>query len=197
MTLRTSINEMIKNKLQISTLTYSFSGKVLVIKIKSHISVQDMVKLVKEAAYNTFLDEIEYEYDQEGNEISKTVLGKGCIYAPYYKKLAFYKAILTHYTNLSQYIESADNLYLAITATDVMQRIFSKINTEQLSDIKQAIDELIEFRKLEILSQEKAQLNRLMLKMQEINSLLKEWDDPEIKETITQITGLFQRKKGT
>ena len=114
-----------------------------------------------------------------------------------YKRQAFYKAILTYYTNLSQYIENADNLYLAITATDVMQRIFSKINTEQLNDIKQAIDELIEFRKLEILSQEKAQLNRLMLKMQEINSLLKEWDDPEIKETITQITGLFQRKKGT
>lgn len=194
MTLRTSIKKIINSKIQTSTLTIPVSDQDLIIQIKSHITVSEMVKLVKEAAYNVFIEEVEYQYDRDGQITSTTTLGRGCIFAPYYKKLAFSKALLNYYTNASFFTENTDDLYLVITATDLMQKVISKIDPRQLSDIQSAVDDLIEFRKLEIVSQEKAQLNRIRNKIQEINCLLKEFDEPDVREVFDKIKNFFQNK---
>lgn len=108
--------------------------------------------------------------------------------------MAFSKALLNYYTNASFFTENTDDLYLVITATDLMQKVISKIDPRQLSDIQSAVDDLIEFRKLEIVSQEKAQLNRIRNKIQEINCLLKEFDEPDVREVFDKIKNFFQNK---
>ena len=75
MTLRTSIKKIINSKIQTSTLTIPVSDQDLIIQIKSHITVSEMVKLVKEAAYNVFIEEVEYQYDIDGQITSTTTLG--------------------------------------------------------------------------------------------------------------------------
>ncbi len=188
--MRTSTSHMIKNQVQISTLYFELFEETIKINVKSLISMQEMVSLVKEVAQKTFVDDIDFQYAEKKESGFSIAYEKNCIFAPYYKNIAFSQSILSYYTDASAFFCNADDLYFIISSTDLMMEIYSKINSNQLFEIENAIKELIEFRKLEILSQERMQLNRILSKIQEINQLLKEWDDLNISEVVAHLKKL-------
>ena len=122
------------------------------------------------------------------------------IYAPYYKDIFIGKNILKYYTNIKE-LDSLDRLEKLVfgDSIGIIDIIKDSINIKQLSEILGAIDDLIEFKKQELLNNKKSGLDSLA---DSLNNILKtidkkieNFDVESLGEYVPEIIDIFKSGK--
>ena len=133
-----------------STITYKINGEDINIEVKRSISKEDKASFIMYVVDNCF---------------------DGGIYSPIFKSELFNIALLEYYTDISVDIP-VDTLFEITTNTDIISKVEDIIENNcllytQLSSIRRAINDMIEYRKQEILSTQKQELDNIIETIEE------------------------------
>jgi len=121
-------------------------------------------------------------------------------YAPYYKDIYIGKNILKYYTNIKE-LDSLERLEKMVfgDSLGIIDIIKDNINLSQFDGILKAIDDLIDFRKRELLNNKKSGLDNLV---DSLNSILKnidkkieQFDVESLGEYVPEIVDIFKSGK--
>lgn len=158
------------------------------IQIRHSLPLFDMGGFVEDVVNGVFVD-VENE-----DGVAETK------YAPYYKDIYIGKNILKYYTNIKE-IDSVDRLEKLVFGDGfgIIDIVKDNINLSQFDEILKAIDDLIDFRKRELLNNKKSGLDNLV---DSLNSILKnidkkieQFDVESLGEYVPEIVDIFQSGK--
>jgi hypothetical protein len=119
--------------------------------VKESISFGDYCAFVQDVVDNVFIDST---------------------YMPYVRDIAICRAILTYFTNVKSEI-NIDKLYSLSINQYFMDSIKNEINQEQYISLINSIDEMIEFKKQEMLANKPNPLDGLFNSLQELLDKIK------------------------
>lgn len=91
----------------------------------------------------------------------------GNIYNSSLEKLVFYQAILAFFTNIDTENIHSQLLIDLIYNTDIVNKIYERINKRQIADIENAITKALNFRKDQIITSQEQKLNENSAKLDE------------------------------
>lgn len=121
-------------------------------------------------------------------------------YAPYYRDIYIGKNILKYYTNIKE-IDSIERLEKMVFGDSfgIVHVIKDSINIKQLDEIICAIDDLIEFKKQQLLNNEKSGLdeltNNLNNILKTIDKKIENFDVESLGEYVPEIVDIFKSGK--
>jgi hypothetical protein len=137
-------------------------------KVKTKIGIRDMITFVNSVVDNCF----------DGDE-----------YKPYYKKLIYAKNLISYFTNISIPLDD-EKFYDWVTISGICDSVEEKLynaNSSQFHEINNTIDEMIEFRKQQIIN--KSPMSDLFAT---IDNIVSSFGDTFNAETIKEILPLFK-----
>lgn len=134
-----------------SVICYTSSGEEIVIKVKHHINTKDAMQFITNVVGNVFIDVKGYP-----------------TYYPYARDIDVIRNVMLYYTNLKSEI-NIDKI-TSFGSTDIYSNIIKAIDYNQYDQILTAIDHAIEYRKNEILSTQKALLEKNIQELQNLTA---------------------------
>lgn len=158
------------------------------IQIRRSLPLFDMVNFAEDVANGCFVN---VENEDGAVELR---------YAPYYKDIYIGRNILKYYTNIKE-IDSLDRLENLVFGDSfgIVSIIKDNINLNQLDEILKAIDDLIDFRKQELLNNKKSGLDSLVdglnKVLKTIDKKIEQFDIESLAEHIPAIIDIFASGK--
>lgn len=135
------LEAIIKTQSKCPTIvTYQVDDSFVEISVNPYISFEDKAQMISDVVTGCF---------------------NGDQYQPHYKKELLAIAVFEYFTNIKVDL-SFEKLYLLINATDVLEKVLEAINVDLFYDISCVIDDMIEYKKQEILSAQKKELEKSM-----------------------------------
>lgn len=144
-------------------------------------------------------------FEDKAQMISDVVTGcfNGDQYQPHYKKELLAIAVFEYFTNIKVDL-SFEKLYLLINATDVLEKVLEAINVDLFYDISCVIDDMIEYKKQEILSAQKKELEKSMATIEQyvdslsnVGKMLENVNPNEVMNSIDRFSKMSSHELAT
>lgn len=140
------------------------------IEIKNTLSVEECIRLVKNATDNCFTDDGEFLPEMLAFSIGVSTIAV--------------------YTNL-ELPDSTEDKYKVITYTDLMEKITSNINQLQYEDLLHAIDDKVEYKTKTNIEAIRVQVNELYFKAEELfNQIAETFSQSGMEDFKTMISAV-------
>ena len=154
------------------------------IQVRNVIPLYEMVEFIESVVNNCF-----FEIENEDGITLK--------YTPYYKDFFMAQNILKYFTNIKELDVKRMEKLLHGKGHDILTLVESNIDCSQLFKIKESIDELIEFKKQEILKQSKWDnlANGLNKILDTIDEKIKEFNIDQLSELTPEILEVLNNGK--
>lgn len=157
------IESFIERHQYIETIPIPIKDGEIELHIKRTLTLQEVVEFANSVVNNCFMDIDVLDSEGEATGEVETV------FTPYYKELTIGRNILDYYVQNMKSDDNLNRVYSLIASTPIIELILKVIDGSQYYRLIESIDEMIEYRKQQLLNNKQSKLDEVF---DNINNLI-------------------------